>query len=1295
MYRTSIPIRRSVLILLSTTLVLSGFRIAYAADPITLQNEPSRIIWGPDFPRDAEYKDVQLAPFNSAGDLMLYLPVTRPDDENHMAALMQWDSSANGGNGAFVDNTGTSLPFQNASSNRDTYDVDFVDIDRDGDFDIVHSSPHGNFLYINNGSGVFSDETSSRFPPFARTDLVDVWDDVVVADADGDGDIDIMFSNRTFRIRDGRPFPPNPASWGPSLFLYNDGQGYFNRADGPIETNYDLFGINAPAPYLGEMEAASHGAKFGDLNNDGRLDMVISHSSTYASIPAAPPGTPAAVDVYINLGSTTSGRINWASSISYGGTNYVANIGLFDVDADGDLDIYLARPSGSDFILLNQGDGTFPTNANDYINVEGVASPGTISENGSYDVVFGDLNDDDLIDVVAPEVDGFLMLENKIFLNDTTGTSIAFERSNDAVINSTTNPHQVSAAIADVDDDGRLDIVWGIDARSERNPETQPMITMNTTSGLSDTHPPVINQPNLFLSANGTPSAVFALRIRDRVQDLDEITAMMQWSTTGSSGGRATGSAPLEWAATDSYQSRLSCTALRQGFGLNETITDFTWQVSATDASGNTSTLMSSDPGAANLQPALGSSSGTALSFSVREPLENSGSLTPNDGTGRLLIRLAMNPLNVVPSPEMFSVQINGSPATVITGQRVANEYWLVVLTPSGPMGAHELQVSFRLCNLVIANSVIPNAVFYDDDVRLSDTVLVLDASGSMGDDSKFESAVNAAHLYANVMRDAENIGVVEYSGSSGVLASNVFGPEIAGNIPPGGPPPADNRAAAAEAAAAVSLGGCTPLGQGLLVGLNRLNAIPVGARNARRTLVLLSDAKENVPPFWGDPPMSTCGALPTGSPVYNVFEALQSDADPTNDVRINTISFGPDAEPRDMNNIAIATRGDTLAVDVSPAPPPGTPQTWMASALQLSFSSVALASHQSNRLADAYEHHHNSASYQQRLWQDIHFANGRGFHGDNNEKEEVRLDSIKNAPGRPQGEYINAIIEPELTYAAIAINWASTLGTVRAAYMPDDQNPSDVKVVRSGSNAVFQIENPVPGRWLFDTSHPAGTELLTTVSGISSEVGFARALTGETVVRVGKKGKYLAPRVLEPGESIPLRLVLVGYKPVVEATVSASAFGEANQTEVISMTDNGEGEDLVAGDGIYSGLLQKTEHGGRFAITIDASWRGKDGAERQRVFPLSVVMHERDSDGDSVSDIDEIRLDLNPEDPYDVFEDHDQDGLPTWFEIDLRFNPYNPDSDQGGVPDGAEFERGTDPMDFRDDKGGNQEKLK
>ena len=1279
------PIRRSVLTLLSATLVFSPTGTSYAADPITLQNEPSRIVWGPDFPRNAEYKDIQLAPFNNAGEFMVYLPVTRPADGNHIAALMLWDSAT----GAFTDNTGTSLPFQSPSSARDTYDVDFVDIDRDGDFDIVHSSPHGNFLYINNGSGVFSDQTSSRLPSFARTDKVDVWDDVVTADADGDGDIDIMFSNRTFSIGDGRPLLPDPASWGPNLFLYNDGQGYFNRADGPVETNYDLFGINSQAPYVGEMEAASHGTKFGDLNNDGRLDMVISHVRSYSSSSVASQ----AVDVYMNLGSTSTGRINWASPVSYGGTNYVANIGLFDVDADGDLDIYLARIS-DDLILINQGNGTFPTNAADYINVEDVASPGPISGNESYDVVFGDLNDDDLIDVVAPEADGAFGQDNKIFLNDTTGTSIAFDRSNDAVINSTTNPHQVSAAIADIDDDGRLDIFWGMDARTGVNNGTQPMVTMNTTSGLSDTHPPVINQPNLFLSANGTPAAVFALRIRDRVQDLDEVNATMQWSTTGNMGGGATGSAPLEWAATDSYQSRLSCTALRQGFNANETISNFTWQVSATDASGNTSTLMSSDPGAANLQPALGNSSGTALSLSVQEPLENSGSLTPNDGTGRLLIRLAMNPLNVVPSPEMFSVQINGSPATVITGQRVANEYWLVVLTPSGPVGAHDLQVSFRLCNLIVASSVVPNAVFYDDDVRLSDTVLVLDASGSMGSDSKFESAVNAAHLYANVMRDAENIGVVEYSGSSGVLASNVFGPEIAGNVPPGGPPPVDNRAAAANAAAGVSLGGCTPLGQGLLVGLDRLNAIPAGARNDRRTLVLLSDGKENVPPFWTSPPSGICSSLPIGAPVFNTFNALNSDPDPTNDVLINTLSFGPDADPAGMLSIAAATGGEMLPIDVLPAPPPGTPQTLMTSSLQLSFSSVALASHQSNRLADAYEHHHNTASYQQRLWQDIHFASQKSFRGGENENEKVRLGHIKEAPAEPQGDYVKVIIEPELTYAAIAINWAVPVGTVLAAYMPDQQDPGNVRVVRSGSNAVFQIEKPVPGTWLFDTSHPAGTELLTTVSGISSEVGFARALTGRTVVKTDK-GKYFAPRVLEPGEPIPLRLVLVGFKPVVDATVSASAFGEANQTEVISMTDNGEGEDLVAGDGIYSGLIKNTEHGGRFAITIDASWKGEDGAMRQRIFPLSVAMHERDSDGDSVSDIDELRLDLNPEDPNDVFEDHDQDNLATWFEIDLRINPYNADTDGGGVPDGAELDRGSDPADPYDDKGEKQKPRK
>lgn len=150
--------------------------------------------------------------------------------------------------------------------------VDAADYDGDGDEDLfmTHLDRETNALYVNDGKGMFTDRTvemglarpSERFTGFGTS-----W-----TDFDNDGDLDLLVVNGEVDAieelhRAGDPFP-----FGQTNQLFeNLGGGRYQE-------------ITERAGEGFHRVEASRGAFFGDLDNDGDIDVVVNNNSGPAQV---------------------------------------------------------------------------------------------------------------------------------------------------------------------------------------------------------------------------------------------------------------------------------------------------------------------------------------------------------------------------------------------------------------------------------------------------------------------------------------------------------------------------------------------------------------------------------------------------------------------------------------------------------------------------------------------------------------------------------------------------------------------------------------------------------------------------------------------------------------------------------------------------------------------------------------------------------------------------------------------------------------------------------------------------
>ncbi len=349
------------------------------------------------------------------------------------------------------------------------------DLDGDGDQDVLglshEPSVFPNAVFLNNGDGSFAEGRPLVIDGHPRTA-------VALADVDGDGDLDAFM---TQNYRDTVLNTPQQ-----HLVFLNDGLGNLSDSgqrlsvpasdysDNSIDTDVALgdFDGDGDADALVTVEEShtqqlllndgtglfsDSGQQFGtvnssgpiavgDLDGDGDLDVAVGSL------------------IHFNSGSGTFSTVVLGATIP--GVLGPGDVAFGDLDNDGDLDMVLF--GRRDRVLMNDGTGQFQVTSQRFDDTRTAGA-----------VALGDLDGDGDLDLIA--TDG--ISGSDIFLNVGTGTFVKALQ----ILNATTtefHPADHDVSLADLDNDGDLDVVLGTEATSIfLNQYTPPEVTLPAGGG--------------------------------------------------------------------------------------------------------------------------------------------------------------------------------------------------------------------------------------------------------------------------------------------------------------------------------------------------------------------------------------------------------------------------------------------------------------------------------------------------------------------------------------------------------------------------------------------------------------------------------------------------------------------------------------------------------------------------------------------------------------------------------------------------------------------------------------------
>ena len=221
--------------------------------------------------------------------------------------------------------------------------------------------------------------------------------DAGIADLDQDGDLDILIANEHR----------------PNIFLVNDGNGRFT---------------NESATRIPQVDHDSEDIGIADFDLDGDLDIVIVSEDDQTN------------ELYLNNGDGTFADAGERIPVT-GTSNSVV---VTDINLDGAADILIGN-NGQNHVLINDGKASFTD--------ETVARFGAFVD-VTQDLTLADVDGDGDEDLLIGNED-----QNRLLIND--GSGVFQDESADRLPYRQTLEETREVVVADVDNDGDLDILYG------------------------------------------------------------------------------------------------------------------------------------------------------------------------------------------------------------------------------------------------------------------------------------------------------------------------------------------------------------------------------------------------------------------------------------------------------------------------------------------------------------------------------------------------------------------------------------------------------------------------------------------------------------------------------------------------------------------------------------------------------------------------------------------------------------------------------------------------------------------